>query len=451
MALHGWIHQPRGEDGYLLLHVAAPPPDRSTRVAKDVTLVLDESGSMEGQALDNGKLAARQIVDRLDAGDRVNVVLFDDRVESLFGAPKPVSADVRAKARRFIDGAGNGGATDIALALKTALTQTGRRRATQDDPAAHRRAIGARRRVRSGRDRPQGRAALHHRASVPRSTTPRSNASPPASAAATRRSPRPASFPSASPSSSIACRRRSSSASSSSPSGPTLLRKYPDTLPDLFAGDELVIAARVQGNGSLTVRLRGTTRSGARTLEHTLRIPKEVQRPWVGAQWARARIGDLLTRLELETTDREERIDEVTRLGVVYDIVTPYTSFLAIPESELTERTRELLEQGRSGQLDRMVRMEEFRNIPVGSATSRDFTSVVESSATASPDSAGISLAGGPTAEPRYTVEGAPPMRRAGCAHCALDDDAPSNGAQWLLVVIVLVARPRSHVRGRAR
>lgn len=55
----------------------------------------------------------------------------------------------------------------------------------------------------------------------------------------------------------------------------------------------------------------------------------------------------------------------------------------------------------------REVNMEEFRNIPVGNNTSRDFTQVVESSATASTDSAGISLAGTTGAESKYTVEGA--------------------------------------------
>jgi hypothetical protein len=55
----------------------------------------------------------------------------------------------------------------------------------------------------------------------------------------------------------------------------------------------------------------------------------------------------------------------------------------------------------------RTVSMEEFRNIPVGNSTGRDFTQVVESSATASRDSAGISLAGTTGAESKYTVEGA--------------------------------------------
>ncbi|MGH1344541.1 MAG: hypothetical protein ACRBN8_23480 [Nannocystales bacterium] len=53
------------------------------------------------------------------------------------------------------------------------------------------------------------------------------------------------------------------------------------------------------------------------------------------------------------------------------------------------------------------VAMEEFRNIPVGTSTSRDFTAVVEASSTASRDSGGISLAGTTASESKYTVEGA--------------------------------------------
>ncbi len=52
------------------------------------------------------------------------------------------------------------------------------------------------------------------------------------------------------------------------------------------------------------------------------------------------------------------------------------------------------------------ISMEEARQIPVGD-TSRDFTSVVEMSPTASRDSSGISLAGTSGVESKYTVEGA--------------------------------------------
>ncbi len=55
---------------------------------------------------------------------------------------------------------------------------------------------------------------------------------------------------------------------------------------------------------------------------------------------------------------------------------------------------------------DASISMVEFRNIPAGSSTSRDYTAVVESSATASKDSAGIALAGSTRVESKYTVDG---------------------------------------------
>ncbi|HLT36892.1 MAG TPA: carboxypeptidase regulatory-like domain-containing protein, partial [Enhygromyxa sp.] len=53
------------------------------------------------------------------------------------------------------------------------------------------------------------------------------------------------------------------------------------------------------------------------------------------------------------------------------------------------------------------VGMEEAKQLPVGSNTSRDFTAVVDIAPTASRDAAGISLAGTTGAESKYTVEGA--------------------------------------------
>ena len=56
----------------------------------------------------------------------------------------------------------------------------------------------------------------------------------------------------------------------------------------------------------------------------------------------------------------------------------------------------------------RTVSMDEFRSIPVGESAGRDFTMVVEASATASRDSAGISLAGTTSVETTYSIDGMP-------------------------------------------
>lgn len=69
----------RTEDGLALaLTVTGARPERRPL---DLTVLLDRSGSMEGERMAFVKRGLVRMVDRLHAGDRVNVVLFDDRVD----------------------------------------------------------------------------------------------------------------------------------------------------------------------------------------------------------------------------------------------------------------------------------------------------------------------------------------------------------------------------------
>lgn len=454
MTVQGWMHRDAGEDGYVLFHVAAPPAKAAARVAKDVTLVLDESGSMEGEPLDNGKLAAAAIVEKLATGDRLNVVLFDDRTEALFAKPQPVNADVRRKAQRFIEGAGNGGGTDVALALTAALQRQGDDDRPKSillltdgesprDPAFA--AVEADKkdvRLFTVGVGPQvDTAALTRLADLKRgryTAIPTAAAIRPTMARLYDRMAAPVLVGLAIES-----------------EGPTMVRTYPSTLPDLFAGDELVVAARVQGEGRLDVRLRGATADGPRVLKASLVVPKKVDRAWVGSMWARARIDDLLNRLALEPKDAEERIDEVTRLGVRYDIVTPYTSFLAIPESEITARTRELLQQGREGHHTDRVRVYELADEGADGdmlRSSRDFTSSADAPALHSArESAGMSMGSRRSAveHERDSAVQSGRSRGGGCAHCSAGES--STDGMWLVFLVLLRRRWRATRSGVPR
>ena len=54
-------------------------------------------------------------------------------------------------------------------------------------------------------------------------------------------------------------------------------------------------------------------------------------------RWARARVDDLLRRIELEG-EKREWIEEILELSRRYKFVTPYTAFLAAPRSLLRPR-----------------------------------------------------------------------------------------------------------------
>ena len=73
-------------DGHLvrmLLRIEGSPPPAGTRTPLDLALVLDRSGSMHGEKLQAARRAAAEVVRRLWPEDRVSVVVYDDRIETL--------------------------------------------------------------------------------------------------------------------------------------------------------------------------------------------------------------------------------------------------------------------------------------------------------------------------------------------------------------------------------
>jgi Ca-activated chloride channel family protein len=107
---------------------------------------------------------------------------------------------------------------------------------------------------------------------------------------------------------------------------------YPATLPDVFAGSEIVVYGRFLNDAETTVRLHGTR--GGKDVNHTFPAvfkPKRDQYPFIAKLWAGRRIGHLLDAMRVSGESPEVK-DEVVRLSKTYGIMTPYTSFLAAPE-----------------------------------------------------------------------------------------------------------------------
>lgn len=72
-------------------------PVTTERVAVNVALVLDKSGSMNGRKIEEAKQAAIQAVRRLNANDIVSVVVYDSTVEVLVPATKLTDKDAVCK------------------------------------------------------------------------------------------------------------------------------------------------------------------------------------------------------------------------------------------------------------------------------------------------------------------------------------------------------------------
>lgn len=461
--LRAFVHRDPGQDAYVVMSLAATElTDRKAVVAKDVTLVIDHSGSMSGEPLERARDAAVDVVRRLSSTDRLNVILFDDSVDSLFNRPEAVTADTKREAVEFIERMIDGGGTDLAAALQTSFArQHDDKRPKnilfitdgQSDPQMALRA--AEKETKDARVFTLGLGEGVDRALL-------------SSLAKTKRG-RFTFVESASVlESRVASVYRHIEAPvlvdlSLAADGPTLTQIYPQTLPDLFQADELMIAARVRGTGPLSLELTGRDASGPVRMVATVNVPNKERRPWVGRLWANARIDHIGERIALTGETRELR-DETIELALAYNVVTPYTSFLAIPESELTWETAQTLAEARERKARARAKMadaaaldnEELERVGTGGGDRLAMSQPVQPTTTA-PDSISLDSDDAPELSSRrdereedYAMkpaEDSMKLRRsrsggAGCASCRAGD-SPGPLALLLPMLLLVVRRRR--------
>jgi len=106
---------------------------------------------------------------------------------------------------------------------------------------------------------------------------------------------------------------------------------FPQTVPDLYAGEPLLLSARLDPGGPLgPLTLGGYTRDGWRQVDVDLDAPT-AQDSGVALRWARARIGGLMDSLA-EGADAGGVRTDVIELALDFHLVTRYTSLVAVEE-----------------------------------------------------------------------------------------------------------------------
>ena len=91
------------------------------RLRREVTYVIDTSGSMAGTSIVQAKAALLYALDRLAPGERFNIIEFNSRSRPLFDVPMPVDPATLGRARSFVTGLRADGGTEMRQALALAL------------------------------------------------------------------------------------------------------------------------------------------------------------------------------------------------------------------------------------------------------------------------------------------------------------------------------------------
>jgi Ca-activated chloride channel homolog len=343
-------YKPAGDDGYFAL-LAAPSVEveNDEVVARDVVLVVDISGSMKGDKMEQARAAARYVVEALNPDDRFAVVAFSSASEAWAGELQPAGEKNRADALAWIDDLRANGSTDINRALLEALALLA--------PDANETAVG----------RPGYVLFLTDGQPTLGETSPERIVANAQNNIPLDRSIR--FFPFGigydvntdlldtlgnllggrsnyvQPDERIDEAVGTFYAQISTPvlanialdfgdtAGVTELFPYP--LPDLFAGEQLVAVGRYREGGAVDVELEGDVNGATRLYVYPERsLVTSGGEPFVARLWATRRIGALIEQVR-RSGPQQELIDEIVDLSLRYGIVTPYTSYLVLEPGEL--------------------------------------------------------------------------------------------------------------------
>ena len=326
--------------GFVTLMLQPPEQDRraADTTPKELIFVLDTSGSMSGFPIEKAKESMLMALDGLYPQDTFNLITFSGDTEILFPEPVPATADNVADAKQFLQSRTGGGGTQMMQAIRRRSTPTVK--------------TGALRIVCFMTD---GDVGNDMEIMAEMRSTPMRASSPSASAAR----------------SIVSCSRMAhwdgakSSTSDCKDDGSAAARRFherirnplltdmaidwgglpvsdvhPAQIRDLFGDAPVVVTARYAGPANGTVRLRG--KSGGHEVSRSIAVQLPAAEPAhdsLASLWARANVEDLMA-LDYAGAQRGVMNDtlrgQITQLGLDYNLVTQFTSFVAVEERMVT-------------------------------------------------------------------------------------------------------------------
>jgi Ca-activated chloride channel family protein len=324
------------DDGYFVL-IAAPQLDvkKDEVVQKDFVFVLDCSGSMDGQKFIQAKAALKRILDSLNPGDRFNIITFSSGVQPYSESLVPL--DRRNDAKQWVTDFPIGGGTNINAAMLAGLQtvdQSSNRphivvfltdgqatdgvTATSDILRNVRESIRPQSRVYSIGIGDVNQALLDSLSQENRGNSL---------------------F--VTPTQGLETVLANYYAAINNPvlvdlaldfGGVEVYDLYPNPIPDMFLGGQVVITGRYKGSGPTNVTLTGNINGEKHISTYKdikfLSDPAEAKAyNYVPRLWAQRKVDSLVRQLSIGGPDKK-LIDEVKDLGLRYNLVTPYTSFV---------------------------------------------------------------------------------------------------------------------------
>ena len=348
-------------DGFFLAMIAPSPDASALPLPKDVILVLDRSGSMEGEKFTQAQEALKYILRNLKEYDRFNIIAFSSGIDTYAGRLR--SADEFREAEAWVDRLSARGNTDINRALLEAASYADHNRPTYiifltdglptvgemesdqilgnfgaaatDDIRLFAFGVGydvdtylldsiaenhhgASAYVLPGERLDESISGFYEKISTPVLTDLELDFD-----------------------------------------GISVYDLYPDPLPDLFVGSQILVLGRYRQSGVVDLELTGEVNGEIETFRFVDQVFPEkaygdsknlAELPRL---WATRKIGYLLNQIRLHGLD-EETINQIVQLSIRYGIVTQFTSYLVTEDAALGEGAQERIVEEQFSELQAM-------------------------------------------------------------------------------------------------
>jgi Ca-activated chloride channel family protein len=325
------------EDGYFMLlgNPAGASPSAERAVLKDVIFVMDTSGSMRGEKIEQARAALDYCIQHLDKTDRFNIVTFGTDVKTFENDLVGATPENLKAARVFIEDVIAHGQTNISGALQKALAgkvAPGRERimifVTDGAPTVGERSpekileqvkkLNAGTRIFvMGVGNDVNAHLLDQLAELTDGSSeyfaPKEELDAKVAVLFDR----------------LSHPMLSGVKVSFGESGARQV--LPSKVPVLFKGSEIMMVGRYKNGGKHTFEIAGTLAGKAVKYTCAADLPPargEVSAEFLAPLWAARQIGYLLQEIRLRGPNKE-LIEEVVRLSKQYGIVTEYTEFIA--------------------------------------------------------------------------------------------------------------------------
>lgn len=328
-----FVEEIEGQD-YALLMVLPPQQQLQETLPREVIYVIDTSGSMGGTSIVQAKASLQMALSRLKPQDRFNVIEFNSDYYALFNQPQAAESYELQQAKRFVQQLQARGGTEMAGALKAALKQ----------PAP----VGYLKQVIFITDGSVGNEAalfqlIHQQMGDARLFTVGIGSAPNSYFMRKAAEFGRGTFTYIGSQEEVAEKMQALFGKLESPVLSNIqlewpvginVEAWPQRLPDLYQGEPLLVSVRIDGklppDSQIRVSGQRAEQPWSRQIVVTPASTKQAA-AGVSVRWARSKIEALLDDKTRGRHEDEVRAD-VLRLALQHQLLSPYTSFVAVEE-----------------------------------------------------------------------------------------------------------------------